>query len=307
MFNNQYNNNNFMNYNLINNNTFNNLNINNHLFYNNYNNNINNTWPFISKHPNLNDFIEIKNLGNGANGSVIKVQNKIDKKYYAMKKIKKIKNKEKEIDYLREKEILYKLTKSKENSEILDKIIKLYYDFEDNKYRYLIMEYCDGVNLLHLNKACLKMKETNPNYHIPEKIIIYILKQMLEILDFLHNECNIIHRDIKPNNILIDKHYKVKLIDFGLSTYLIGDNNNNLVTKNSYKGSVKYVPPEILYNNPPKYYDFRFDIFSLGFTIYNIMFNNNLPKNTIKSNNKYNRIENHINNNFYSEELIRYV
>ena len=94
MFNNQYNNNNFINYNLINYNTFNNLNINNHLFYNNYNNNINNTWPFISKHPNLNDFIEIKNLGNGANGSVIKVQNKI---------------------------------------------IKLYYDFEDNKYRYLII------------------------------------------------------------------------------------------------------------------------------------------------------------------------
>ena len=44
----------------------------------------------------------------------------------------------------------------------------------------------------YLNKACLKMKETNPNYHIPEKIIIYILKQMLEILDFLHNKYNII-------------------------------------------------------------------------------------------------------------------
>ena len=55
------------------------------------------------------------------------------------------------------------------------KEIKLYYDFEDNKYRYLIMEYCDGVNLLYLNKACLKMKETNPNYHIPEKIITFIL------------------------------------------------------------------------------------------------------------------------------------
>ena len=67
-----------MNYNLINNNTFNNLNINNHLFYNNYNNN-NNKWSFISKHLNLNDFIEIKNLGNGANGSIIKVQNKRDK------------------------------------------------------------------------------------------------------------------------------------------------------------------------------------------------------------------------------------
>ena len=64
MFNNLYNNNNFMNYNLINNNTFNKLNINNQLFYNNYNNNINNTCPFISKHPNLKDF---------------KVQNKIDK------------------------------------------------------------------------------------------------------------------------------------------------------------------------------------------------------------------------------------
>ena len=113
------------------------------------------------------------------------------------------------------------------------------------------MEYCDGVNLLYLNKAWPKMKETNPNYHIPEKIIIYILKQMLEILDFLHNKYNIIDRDIKPNNILIDKHYKVKLIDFGLAT--------------------------------------------------------NLPKNTIKSNNKYNLIENHINNNFYSEELIKYV
>ena len=119
------------------------------------------------------------------------------------------------------------------------------------------MEYCDGVNLLYLNKAYLKMKETNPNY-----------------LYFKANAGNI----------------KVKLIDFGLATYLIGDNNNNLVIKNSYKGSVKYVPPEILYNNPTKYYDFRFDIFSLSFTIYNIMFNNNLPKNTIKSNNKYNRI-----------------
>jgi len=87
----------------------------------------------------------------------------------------------------------------------------------------------------YLNKACLKMKETNPNYHIPEKIIIYILKQMLEILYFLYIKYNIIHRDIKPNNILIDKHYKVKLIDIGLATYLIGDNNNNLVAKNSYK------------------------------------------------------------------------
>ena len=38
------------------------------------------------------------------------------------------------------------------------------------------MEYFDGVNLLYLNKACLKMKETNPNYYIQEKIIIYIFK-----------------------------------------------------------------------------------------------------------------------------------
>ena len=102
------------------------------------------------KPKSLDDFIILGKLGSGYFGSVSKVQYKGDEKVYALKSIsqEKFKMKENEaleIDYIREKHILYDLTK-KNNPHI----VKLYADFQDSKSRYLLMEFCEGTTLQNL-------------------------------------------------------------------------------------------------------------------------------------------------------------
>ena len=70
---------------------------------------------------------------------------------------------QKEIDYLKEKTILYDLTKRN-----CENIVKLYGDFEDNKYRYLLMECTEGIKLENLRG------KDNPNGYVAEKLVIHI-------------------------------------------------------------------------------------------------------------------------------------
>ena len=134
--------------------------------------------------------------------------------------------------------------------------------------------------------------------------------QLLETLAYLHDTCHIINRDIKPENIIINKNNNIKIIDFGLWVYLVHQ-NKQLISNRSYKGAIKYVPPEILYL-PPGNYDYKIDIFSLGFTIYSLMNpsqdgNPNLPMITeYKKGNKI-RYENELINKFYDTWLIDFV
>ena len=96
---------------------------------------------------------------------------------------------------------------------------------------------------------------------MPENLVIHILTKLLEALKYLHDTCKIINRDIKPDNIMIDRNNNIKIINFGLSAYL-ENQNNILVSRKSFKGSVQFVPPEILLFNP-RNYDYKIDIFSL--------------------------------------------
>ena len=92
-----------------------------------------------------------------------------------------------------------------------------------------------------------------------------ICKQLIEILTFLHN-CNppIIYRDLKPDNVLVDSHYTVKLTDFGLSRFFP---TNGTFKMTGGTGTVRYMAPEVYTNRP---YDLRSDIYSLGLIFYYI-------------------------------------
>jgi len=96
----------------------------------------------------------------------------------------------------------------------------------------------------------------------------------LETLSFLHDTCHIIHRDITPDNIIIETDNNIKLLGFGLSAYLENP-NPKLVSSKSFKGARKYVPPEIIFSPQPLHYDYKIDVFSLGFRlIINFIFYN---------------------------------
>ena len=250
----------------------------------------------------FNDFEVLKEIGSGYFASVYRVRYKIDGQIYAIKRYDKSKDKkESELDYYREKAILYDLDKRGYPS-----IVKLYADFEDNVSRNLVMECVEGITL--------QKKRGNMNGYVPQNEVINILTQLLETLQFLHEKCNIIHRDIKPSNIIIQKDNKIKLLDFGISVYM-KNSDQNLVSKKSVRGELNYVAPEILmkFYGSPTDYDYKMDIFSLGFTMYSFMnpTNNedevNLPQITIKNKGSHERQDLFIQNNFYEPWLIDFV
>ena len=241
---------------------------------------------------------------------------------YALKFL--FKNQTNKTDYLREKTILYDLYRlSKENKEI-NYIMKLFGDFELSKngddYYVLITEFCQGINLENIIYQC-----SLENKYLDEILVLKILKQLLEILNFLHNKCHLIHRDIKPDNIILGNDNNIKLLDFGLSAYLEKEDINNetsfLVSRKSLKGCIPFTAPEILYcvskipsknkaNTDDNIYNYSIDIFSLGFTIYNLMNPKgklrNLPEIIIdRKNFKRENVE--VNNNYYSPWLIHFV
>uniref|UniRef100_A0A0A9VY48 mitogen-activated protein kinase kinase n=1 Tax=Lygus hesperus TaxID=30085 RepID=A0A0A9VY48_LYGHE len=99
---------------------------------------------------------------------------------------------------------------------------------------------------------------------IPEPIIGKVTLATVRALHYLKENHDVIHRDVKPSNILLDNRGNVKLCDFGISGHLINSKAN---TKNA--GCTAYLAPERI--NPPDptkpAYDIRADVWSLGITL----------------------------------------
>lgn len=131
-------------------------------------------------------------------------------------------------------------------------IVEIYDVGEDDGNYYIVMEYVDGKTL----KSLIKKRGS---LTLPE--VVDIMLQLTSAIACAH-ESYIIHRDIKPQNVLILDNGVVKITDFGIAMAL---NSNELTQTNSVMGSVHYLPPEQANGTGAT---MKSDIYSLGILMY---------------------------------------
>ncbi len=134
-------------------------------------------------------------------------------------------------------------------------IVEVYDVGEEDGNYYIVMEYIDGKTLKQLlqKRGALTLTE-----------VIDIMCQLTDGLAHAH-EAYIIHRDIKPQNIMIEDNGLVKITDFGIAMAL---NSTQLTQTNSVMGSVHYLPPE---QANGKGSTVKSDIYSLGILMYELL------------------------------------
>lgn len=195
------------------------------------------------------DYILLKALG-GENGHVQLAIHKTTQKKVAVKTLKKDQMNEEELERARrEIKIMEKLTQ-------LDNphIIKLIDWHETSMHFNLIVEYVSGGELVSL------IKERGG---LEEPFSKKLFKQMVCALRCCHQQ-NIIHRDLKLQNILLDSEGNIKLIDFGLSNFV-----ETGVFRSTFCGTPAFAPPEILLGT--EYKGPEVDLWSLGVVLYSMI------------------------------------
>ena len=197
--------------------------------------------------PKIEGYDIVESIGKGSFGHAYKGIRKSDGRECAIKKINyaAMSHHEKEM-LVNECNILKKFKN--------DNIVQYYDRIVDKEHRviYLIMEYCSGGDLQNY------IRESTKN--IPEDQIWLSLSELTSALYDCHcGEEKIIHRDIKPGNIFIDKTGHVKLGDFGLAKPIPDG-----FTK-TYLGTPLYMSPELVRHRT---YDEKSDIWALGCVIY---------------------------------------
>lgn len=132
-------------------------------------------------------------------------------------------------------------------------IVNVYDVGEDHNIHYIVMELIDGITL----KKYIEKKGP-----LPVKEAVSIAIQVSQGIEAAHNN-HIIHRDIKPQNIMISREGKVKVTDFGIARAA----STNTINSNAM-GSVHYISPEQARGG---YIDEKSDIYSLGITLYELI------------------------------------
>lgn len=129
-------------------------------------------------------------------------------------------------------------------------IVKLHDYFVSGNRAYLALEYLEGQTLEAL-------VEKGP---LPQNEVLQLAMQMADILIYLHSRTPpVVHRDFTPDNLIVDKDGRIKLIDFG--TALLSDEGEN---RTGAAGKQNYLPPEQYRGKPCQ----KSDIYALGATIY---------------------------------------
>ncbi|KAH7522081.1 hypothetical protein FEM48_Zijuj07G0099900 [Ziziphus jujuba var. spinosa] len=146
------------------------------------------------------DFEPLTMIGKGAFGEVRVCREKATGHVYAMKKLKKS-------EMLRRGQVEHVKAERNLLAEVDSNcIVKLYCSFQDEEYLYLIMEYLPGGDMMTLLMRKDTLTEDEARFYVGETVLA---------IESIHKH-NYIHRDIKPDNLLLDKNGHMKLSDFGL-------------------------------------------------------------------------------------------
>ncbi|KAK5641360.1 hypothetical protein RI129_009907 [Pyrocoelia pectoralis] len=132
-------------------------------------------------------------------------------------------------------------------------IVKLYKTFKDRKYLYMLLESCLGGELWTVLRD---------RGHFDDPTTRFYTACVVEAFDYLHSR-NIIYRDLKPENLLLDSNGYVKLVDFGFAKKL--QNGRKTWT---FCGTPEYVAPEVILN---KGHDISADYWSLGVLMFELL------------------------------------
>ena len=168
-------------------------------------------------------------VGEGAYGIVYKCLNKETNKYVAVKKFKETQDKLVQKTMKRELAMLQMLHH--------ENVVEFQESFVSKGNFFLVFEYVE--------KNLLEVLEESPRGLSP-KLIRSLVFQMCKAVDYLHKN-NMIHRDVKPENLLIDENLNLKLCDFGFARKVkLNKNNNNIDTMTDYVATRWYRSPELL-------------------------------------------------------------
>lgn len=206
----------------------------------------------------LNNYNIEKKIGSGGMGEIFLAVDKRLDRYVAVKTLKlpgdsKITHEEFVERFRREAKAVARLSHPN--------IVSIYDIGEENGQYYMVMEYIEGHNLEQFLKA---------SAIISFELSVIIALQLCNALEYAHNN-NIIHRDVKPDNVILTGSNNVKLTDFGIA-HFSADSQKLTQVGGSMLGSIAYISPEQLVN--PGAIDHRADIYSLGATIYEILTGN---------------------------------
>ena len=237
----------------------------------------------------INFYLYGRRIGQGAFGKVNIGLNILTGRVVAIKSFKKtpiekFKHKMAKIQY--ETELMKRF-----NHKNITKILEV---FNDEEYMLIIMEYINGGKLFSFGKKRRKLSE---------KMAKFLFRQIILGIQHIHSK-NVVHRDIKLENLLIDFNNNVKICDFGIGKVLNSE-NDILYDK---CGTPMYMAPEIILSNENNgYKGFPVDIWSSGITLY-IMLSGSLPfslrnKNNNKENMAFHSIKDK-NNNYLQNQII---
>ncbi|XP_059102505.1 serine/threonine-protein kinase 32A isoform X2 [Peromyscus eremicus] len=199
---------------------------------------------------NFDHFEILRAIGKGSFGKVCIVQKNDTKKMYAMKYM----NKQKCVERNEVRNVFKELQIMKGLEHPF--LVNLWYSFQDEEDMFMVVDLLLGGDLrYHLQQ----------NVHFQEDTVKLFICELAMALDYLQSQ-RIIHRDMKPDNILLDEHGHVHITDFNIAALLPKETRITTVA-----GTKPYMAPEMFSSRKETGYSFAVDWWSLGVTAYELL------------------------------------